>query len=99
MVGNPETGFRGLRITSHSRRQGTIAEASRSSISEVLADIDMLIDGAYVDVLADGAGTWTGSGNQRVIDMRETRRAGQIVLYGVVSLFLKTSHAKATNVP
>ena len=71
----------------------------RSTIGEILADIDMLIDGAYVDALADGAGTWTGSGNQRVIDMRETRRAGQIVLYGVVSLFLKTSHAKATNVP
>ena len=55
----------------------------RSSIREVLADIDMLIDGAYVDALADGAETWTGSGNQRVIDMRETRRAGQIVLYSV----------------
>ena len=53
----------------------------QSAISEVLADIDMLIDGAYVEALADGAGSWTGSGNQRVIDMRETRRAGQIVLY------------------
>jgi anaerobic ribonucleoside-triphosphate reductase activating protein len=53
----------------------------RSAIGEVLADIDMLIDGAYVEALADGAGAWTGSGNQRVIDMRETRRAGQIVLY------------------
>ena len=51
------------------------------AIGEVLADIDMLIDGAYVEALAGGAGAWTGSGNQRVIDMRETRRAGQIVLY------------------
>src|SRR5262249_48893718 len=53
----------------------------QSAIGEVLADIDMLIDGAYVEALADGAGAWTGSGNQRVIDMRETRRAGQVVLY------------------
>jgi anaerobic ribonucleoside-triphosphate reductase activating protein len=53
----------------------------QSAIGEVLADIDILIDGAYVEALADGAGAWTGSGNQRVIDMRETRRAGQIVLY------------------
>lgn len=51
------------------------------AIKEVLADIDMLIDGAYVEALADGAGAWTGSGNQRVIDMHATRRAGQIVLY------------------
>ncbi|MCA1626409.1 MAG: radical SAM protein [Acidobacteria bacterium] len=51
------------------------------AIGEVLADIDMLIDGAYVEALASSAGAWTGSGNQRVIDMRETRRAGQIVLY------------------
>jgi len=61
----------------------------RSAFYEVLADIDMLIDGAYVEAMADGAGAWTGSGNQRVIDMRETRRAGQIVLYGVASIFLK----------
>ena len=51
------------------------------AISDVLADIDMLIDGAYVEALADGAGAWTGSGNQRVIDMSATRREGQIVLY------------------
>ncbi|MGE0128945.1 MAG: 4Fe-4S single cluster domain-containing protein [Blastocatellales bacterium] len=50
----------------------------QSAIGEVLADIDMLIDGAYVEALADGAGAWTGSGNQRVIDMRETRRAGEL---------------------
>jgi anaerobic ribonucleoside-triphosphate reductase activating protein len=59
----------------------TLMEKARrqSAIGEVLADIDMLIDGPYVEALAGGAGAWTGSGNQRVIDMRETRRAGQIV--------------------
>ncbi len=59
------------------------------AIGEVLADIDMLIDGAYVEALADGAGAWTGSGNQRVIDMRETRRVGHIVRYGYSVEFWK----------
>lgn len=51
------------------------------AIGEVLADIDMLIDGAYVEALAEGAGAWTGSGNQRVIDLGKTRRTGRIVPY------------------
>ncbi len=45
----------------------------QSAIGEVLSDIDMLMDGAFIEALADGAGEWTGSGNQRVINMRETR--------------------------
>lgn len=53
----------------------------RPAIGEVLADIDMLIDGPYVEALAESAGAWTGSGNQRVIDLCETRRKGRIVLY------------------
>lgn len=51
------------------------------AIGEVLADIDMLIDGPYVEAMTDSAGAWTGSGNQRVIDLCETRRTGRIVLY------------------
>lgn len=53
----------------------------RPAIREVLADIDMLIDGPYVETMTDSAGAWTGSGNQRVIDLCETRRTGRIVLY------------------
>lgn len=34
----------------------------------VLGEIDMLIDGPYVKALASGAGPWTGSSNQRVLD-------------------------------
>ena len=51
------------------------------AIGEVLDDIDILIDGAYVESEAFGAGLWTGSGNQRVIDMHATRRNNKIVLY------------------
>jgi anaerobic ribonucleoside-triphosphate reductase activating protein len=53
----------------------------QSSIGEVLNKIDILIDGAYIESLSQGAGLWTGSGNQRVIDMRASRKIGQIVLY------------------
>jgi len=49
-------------------------------ISAVLEEIDVLIDGPYVATLADGAGSWTGSANQRVIDLPTTRRLGRIVL-------------------
>lgn len=45
----------------------------QAAIGEILAEIDMLIDGAYVEALAESAGAWTGSGNQRVIHLRETR--------------------------
>lgn len=51
------------------------------AIGEVLADIDMLVDGPYVEELAESGGAWTGSGNQRVIDLGETRRTGRTVLY------------------
>lgn len=51
------------------------------AIGEVLGEIDILIDGAYIESLASSAGLWTGSGNQRVIDLAATRRNNRIVLY------------------
>ena len=52
----------------------------QSAISAVLDEIDVLIDGPYVSRLADGAGPWTGSANQRVIDVPTTRRLGRVVV-------------------
>jgi anaerobic ribonucleoside-triphosphate reductase activating protein len=52
----------------------------RSAIAAVLNDVDTLVDGPYVAALADRAGPWMGSGNQRVIDLVATRRRGHIVL-------------------
>ena len=43
------------------------------SIAEVLDRIDMLIDGPYIARLSANAGTWTGSGNQRVINLPAMR--------------------------
>ena len=51
------------------------------AIGEVLNEIDILIDGPYIESLAGGAGLWTGSGNQRVIDMNRRRAGNEIVLF------------------
>lgn len=40
------------------------------SIGAVLEEIDILIDGPFIESLAGEAGLWTGSGNQRVIDLK-----------------------------
>ena len=56
------------------------AEA-QSSIIAVLDELDILIEGPYIESLARSAGAWTGSGNQRVIDLCKTRKAGEIVLF------------------
>jgi anaerobic ribonucleoside-triphosphate reductase activating protein len=39
----------------------------RRAVAAVLDDIDVLVDGPFVQALATSAGRWTGSGNQRVI--------------------------------
>ena len=54
---------------------------NKSAIGTVLSDIDILIDGAYIESLSSGAGLWTGSSNQRVIDMRLSREQDEVVLY------------------
>ena len=53
----------------------------QKSINTVLKEIDILIDGAYVESLAESAGEWTGSGNQRVIDLQATRKRGELVIF------------------
>ena len=44
-------------------------------IGMILDEIDILIDGPYIAVLDESAGPWTGSGNQRVIDLVGNRQA------------------------
>lgn len=52
----------------------------RPAIDAVLDDVNVLVDGPFVAALADRGGPWTGSGNQRVIDLVATRRTGRVVL-------------------
>jgi anaerobic ribonucleoside-triphosphate reductase activating protein len=46
----------------------------RPAIGAVLDEIEMLVDGPFVQALANQPGLWTGSANQRFIDLRRTRR-------------------------
>lgn len=48
---------------------------------EIMNYIDVLVDGRFVQELKDTALKWRGSSNQRVIDIKETRKKGEIVLY------------------
>ena len=49
-------------------------------IGTILDEIDVLIDGPYVEAHTQSAGPWTGSGNQRAIDLVATRRHGRIMV-------------------
>ncbi len=51
-----------------------------TATDELLAEIDVLVDGEYIDELRDLTLHFRGSSNQRVIDMNATRQKGQIVL-------------------
>lgn len=48
---------------------------------EMLSMIDVLVDGRYVKALKDISLRFRGSSNQRIIDLNETRAAGEIVLW------------------
>lgn len=42
--------------------------------------IDVIVDGLYVDALHDFRLKWKGSSNQRVIDVKESLKKGEIVI-------------------
>ena len=48
---------------------------------EVVKYIDVLIDGQYKDELHDPTLKWKGSSNQRVIDVQESLKKGEVILY------------------
>lgn len=43
--------------------------------------IDVLVDGRFVEELKDSNLHWKGSANQRVIDVKKTLEAGEVVLH------------------
>ena len=45
----------------------------------MLDQIDVLVDGRYIDALRDLSLQFRGSSNQRIIDMERTRREGKIM--------------------
>lgn len=46
----------------------------------LLADVDVVVDGRFIQAQADPQLHWRGSANQRVIDVQRTRAAQQLVL-------------------
>lgn len=47
----------------------------------LLSDCDVVVDGPFIEAQADRTLKWCGSANQRVIDVHETIKQGQIILY------------------
>ena len=56
-------------------------KAIRNLRRQVVRMCDVLIDGRYVDELRDVSLHWRGSSNQRVINVQETLKQKQIVLW------------------
>ena len=50
-------------------------------INIIMSNIDVLVDGRFVEELADVNYHWAGSTNQRVIDVQKTFEKGEIVLW------------------
>lgn len=48
---------------------------------EMLSYLDVLVDGRYIEALHDISLRFRGSSNQRLIDMKQTRKTGKICLW------------------
>ena len=48
---------------------------------EIMEYIDVLVDGPFIEDLKDISLQFRGSSNQRIIDVKETRKRGEIVLW------------------
>ena len=54
---------------------------SDKELKEVIKDIDVLVDGEFVEGLADKTYQWAGSTNQRVIDVQKSIKKGKVILH------------------
>lgn len=48
---------------------------------EIIKNIDVMVDGRYIDSQRNPSKKWAGSDNQRVIDIRKSLEQNRIVLY------------------
>ena len=71
--------FSGFTLDSELLKDGSYPRCEYTD--EMLSYIDVLVDGRFVKKLKDISLLFRGSSNQRRIDLNETRRQGQIVLW------------------
>ncbi len=45
--------------------------------------VDVIVDGKFIEKFKDGSLHWKGSSNQRVIDVKESLRKSEVVLFGI----------------
>lgn len=48
---------------------------------EILKNVDVMVDGRYIDSQRDITLKWRGSSNQRVIDIQKSLQQNKVVLY------------------
>ena len=48
---------------------------------EIISNVDVLVDGEYIDEQRDVTLKWRGSKNQRVIDVKQSLAQNKVVLY------------------
>jgi anaerobic ribonucleoside-triphosphate reductase activating protein len=58
-----------------------IVNSGDSDKLSLLGSIDVLIDGKFDETLKEGASTYTGSSNQRIIDMGKSISQNKIILW------------------
>lgn len=58
-----------------------LEKSSSKAIQELLELTDILVDGSFIMEERDLTLAYRGSKNQRVIDMKKTRAAGEVILY------------------
>ena len=57
-----------------------LLKSEKSDIYELLSQIDVLVDGRFVEELKNPSLLFRGSSNQRIIDVPETLKRGEVVL-------------------
>lgn len=64
-------------------KTGTLKEPDKNTpyTKELIASLDVLVDGAFVEELKDIRLKFRGSSNQRIIDVQKTLRLGEVVYY------------------
>ncbi len=63
------------------KKTGLIYSDEKLKRLHILKQCDVLVDGRYIDSERDITLKWRGSKNQRVIDLKETFKQKQVVLY------------------